>query len=214
MVIALALLAAGAVAGGRLAMSAIEAIFGVPAPDSSHPGLVLAWTVLAVTLWLLLSVLLLTSVASAVGGPFWESLSDAVERDAGAGELARPGFGVGRFLRELLESLAVLVVWIACAVIILLVGLIPVVGTLAGGAMELGVGGFFLVVELTRPALTRRGMRLRERLGFVWRHRWPVLAFGAGAFALFLVPPMSLIAMPGAVVGATRLVRRLESPRP
>jgi CysZ protein len=65
-------------------------------------------------------------------------------------------------------------------------------------------------VELLAIPLERRGLHLAGRLRFVWRHRGQTIGFGITAFLLFLVPLMNILAMPGAVVGATLLVRRLR----
>jgi CysZ protein len=88
-------------------------------------------------------------------------------------------------------------------------GLVPVLGQTVVPVLQAVAGGFFLAVELLAIPLERRGLHLAGRLRFVWRHRAQTLGFGITAFLLFLVPLMNVLAMPGAVVGATLLVRRL-----
>ena len=48
----------------------------------------------------------------------------------------------------------------------------------------------------------------------MWRHRAQTLGFGITAFLLFLVPLMNVLAMPGAVVGATLLCGGSAAIRP
>jgi CysZ protein len=92
----------------------------------------------------------------------------------------------------------------------LVLGLFPVLGQTVVPVLQALVAGFFLAVELLAIPLERRGLHLAGRLRFVWRHRAQTLGFGITAFLLFLVPLMNVLAMPGAVVGATLLVRRLS----
>jgi CysZ protein len=75
------------------------------------------------------------------------------------------------------------------------------------------VSGFFLAIELLAIPLQRRGLDLRERLRWVWRHRHVTVGFGVASFLLFLVPLMNVLVMPAAVVGGTLLVRGLHGLR-
>ena len=93
---------------------------------------------------------------------------------------------------------------------LLVLGLFPVFGQTVVPVLQTLVAGFFLSVELLAIPLERRGLHLGGRLRFVWRHRGQTLGFGLTAFFLFLVPLMNVLALPGAVVGATLLVRRLS----
>jgi len=99
---------------------------------------------------------------------------------------------------------------LACTAPLVVLGLFPVFGQTVVPVLQALVAGFFLAVELLAIPLERRGLHLAGRLRFVWRHRAQTLGFGLTAFFLFLVPLMNVLAMPGAVVGATLLVRRLS----
>jgi CysZ protein len=131
-----------------------------------------------------------TVIAQIIGQPFYERISDRVEHQLGAPPAGADAPWWRSFPRASLESA-------------LLLGLtvVPV--------LQAAVAGFFLAVELLAIPLERRGLHLAGRLRFVWRHRAQTLGFGITAFLLFLVPLMNVLAMPGAVVGATLLVRRL-----
>ena len=99
---------------------------------------------------------------------------------------------------------------LACTAPLFVLGLFPVFGQTVVPVLQALVAGFFLAVELLAIPLERRGLHLAGRLRFVWRHRAQTLGFGITAFLLFLVPLMAVLAMPGAVVGGTLLVRRLS----
>ena len=88
-----------------------------------------------------------------------------------------------------------------------MLNLVPVVGQVVAAL----VWGYLLAVELLAIPLQRRGLYLRARLRVLWRHRLLVTGFGVAAFLLFLIPLMNIVAMPGAIVGGTLLVRRLHT---
>ena len=151
-----------------------------------------------------------TVIAQIIGQPFYERISDRVEHQLGA-----PPAGAGApwwrtFPRASLESALLLALTLATTAPLFVLGLVPVLGQTVVPVVQAVVAGFFLSVELLAIPLERRGLHLAGRLRFVWRHRAQTLGFGITAFLLFLVPLMNVLAMPGAVVGATLLVRRLS----
>jgi CysZ protein len=153
-----------------------------------------------------------TVIAQIIGQPFYERISDRVEHQLGGHRgRARPDAPWWRsFPRATLESLLLLALTLGCTAPLFVLGLFPVVGQTVVPILQALVAGFFLAVELLAIPLERRGLHLAGRLRFVWQHRAQTLGFGVTAFLLFLVPLMNLLAMPGAVVGATLLVRRLS----
>ncbi len=153
-----------------------------------------------------------TVICQIIGQPFYERISDRIEHDLG---VHRGGAGQGApwwrsFPRASLESALLLAMTLACTAPLFVLGLFPVFGQTVVPVLQTLVAGFFLAVELLAIPLERRGLHLAGRLRFVWRHRGQTLGFGITAFLLFLVPLMNVLAMPGAVVGATLLVRRLS----
>ena len=151
-----------------------------------------------------------TVICQIIGQPFYEQISDRIEH-----ELGGPPAGVDApwwrtFPRASLESALLLAMTLACTAPLFVLGLFPVFGQTVVPVLQTLVAGFFLSVELLAIPLERRGVHLAGRLRFVWRHRGQALGFGITAFLLFLVPLMNVLAMPGAVVGATLLVRRLS----
>jgi CysZ protein len=149
-------------------------------------------------------------ICQIIGQPFYERISDRIEHRLGAPPPGTDTPWWRSFPRASLESALLLAMTLACTAPLFVLGLFPVVGQTVVPVLQALVAGFFLAVELLAIPLERRGLRLGGRLRFVWRHRAQTLGFGITAFLLFLVPLMNVLAMPGAVVGATLLVRRLS----
>jgi len=151
-----------------------------------------------------------TVIAQILGQPFYERISDRIEHQLGAPPAGADAPWWRSFPRASLESALLLAMTLACTAPLFVLGLFPVFGQTVVPVLQALVAGFFLAVELLAIPLERRGLHLAGRLRFVWRHRAQTLGFGLTAFFLFLVPLMNVLAMPGAVVGATLLVRRLS----
>lgn len=161
---------------------------------------------------LLLALLSFTAVTLLVGQPFYETLAARVDR--GQGDAPEPP--ERPLWRELLESardsLRVLVRVAAFAVVLFAAGFLPLVGQTAVPAVGFCVSGFFLALELCAVAFQRRDVPLMARLRLL-RGRLPlVLGFGVPLVLAFLVPLVAVVLMPGAVAGATLLVRELVPP--
>ena len=151
-----------------------------------------------------------TVIAQIIGQPFYERISDRVEHQLGVPPAGADAPWWRTFPRASLESALLLALTLACTAPLLVLGLLPVLGQSVVPVLQALVAGFLLAVELLAIPLQRRGLHLAGRLRFVWRHRAQTLGFGVTAFLLFLVPLMNVLAMPGAVVGAVLLVRRLS----
>ncbi|NKI43119.1 EI24 domain-containing protein [Streptomyces physcomitrii] len=168
-------------------------------------------TVVLFALALLLSVLTFTAVTLLVGQPFYEKLSERVDRSVSPDGLA-PESGLP-LLRELWisarDSLRILLRAGLWGVLLFACGFVPVAGQTVVPVVGIFVTGFFLTEELTAIALQRRGVELRERLALLRSHKRLVWGFGAPLAATFLVPFVAVFLMPGAVAGATLLARRL-----
>ncbi|QKW06312.1 EI24 domain-containing protein [Streptomyces sp. NA04227] len=169
-------------------------------------------TAVLFALALMLSVLTFTAVTLLVGQPFYEKLSERVDRsespDGTAPESNLP------LLRELWisarDSLRILLRAGLWGVLLFACGFVPVVGQTAVPVAGVLVTGFFLTEELTSIALQRRGVELRERLALLRSHKRLIWGFGAPLAVCFMVPFVAVFLMPGAVAGATLLVRTLR----
>ena len=162
-------------------------------------------------LGLLLAVLTFTAVTLLIGQPFYESLSETVDRDVSpdgtAPESQLP------LWRELWisarDSLRVLVRAGLWGVLLFALGFVPFVGQTAVPVIGFFVTGFFLTEELTAVALQRRGVDLRARLTLLRSRKTLVWGFGTPLGLAFLVPVVAVFLMPGAVAGATLMARDL-----
>lgn len=168
-------------------------------------------TAVLFALGLLLAVLTFTAVTLLIGQPFYESLSEAVDRDVSRDGTA-PVSGLPLW-RELWisarDSLRIVVragIW---GVLLFALGFVPVAGQTVVPVVGFFVTGFFLTEELTAVALQRRGVQLRERLALLRSRKLLVWGFGTPLGLAFLVPFVAVFLMPGAVAGATLLAREL-----
>ncbi|GAA2461573.1 EI24 domain-containing protein [Streptomyces macrosporus] len=182
--------------------------------DSPWPGLLRGtFTVLLFASGLLLSVLTFTAVALLVGEPFYEALSQKVEESEGGGPEG-PDRPLWRELWiSLCDNVHVLLRVAAFAVPLFVLGFVPVVGQTVVPVIGFAVSGFFLTVELTSVALQRRDVPVRERLRLLRERKALALGFGVPLVLAFLVPLVAVFLMPGAVAGATLLVRDLVDGR-
>jgi uncharacterized protein involved in cysteine biosynthesis len=62
--------------------------------------------------------------------------------------------------------------------------------------------------------LSRRGIRLRQRMALLAQGKWAALGFGAVFAVLFTVPLLGIVFLPAGVVAATDLALRLSETRP
>lgn len=171
----------------------------------------IAVAVVALGVWV--AVLTFVALTLLLGQPFYEKLSKSVDEELGDAP-QEPDEAWHRGLRRSLgETLATIVRTLPAALCVFLVGLIPVVGQVVAFLLGALVGGRFLALELLAPAMERRGRYLRDRLALVKANRAHCYEFGVPAYLLFLVPVLNVLLMPGAVVGATLLVRELVDER-
>ncbi|MES5821384.1 EI24 domain-containing protein [Streptomyces sp. RG80] len=184
------------------------------ADDWSSPWLGLFRGFLTVVLWalaLLLAVLTFTAVTLLVGQPFYESLSEKVDRDVSPdGTAPESGLPLWRELlisaRDSLRILARALLW---GVLLFGLGFIPFLGQTVVPVIGFFVTGFFLTEELVAVAMQRRGVELRDRLALLRSRRTLVWGFGTPLGVAFLVPFVAVFLMPGAVAGATLMAREL-----
>ncbi|WP_405501076.1 EI24 domain-containing protein [Streptomyces anulatus] len=161
---------------------------------------------------LFLAVITFTAVTLLVGQPFYESLSEEVDRSEG-GDVPESGLPLWRELWiSARDSVRILLRVALYGIILFACGFIPVIGQTVVPAIGFCVSGYFLAEELTAVALQRRGMVLKDRLALLRGRRMLVLGFGVPLTLAFLVPVVAVFLMPGAVAGATLLARDLVDP--
>lgn len=160
---------------------------------------------------LLLAVLTFTAVTLLIGQPFYESLSERVDRDVSpdgtAPESDRPLWQeLWISARDSVRLLVRAGLW---SLALFALGFVPFVGQTVIPVIAAFVTGFFLTEELTSVALQRRGIDMRERLALLRSRKLLVWGFGTPLGLAFLVPFVAIFLMPGAVAGATLMARHL-----
>lgn len=162
---------------------------------------------------LLVMVLTFSTLTLALGAPVYDVISAGVDRWAGPvpEEASEP---MARMIPRVLgQVIATICMSILGAVVCFGIGLIPVVGSVAGMLASWLFGGYMMARELSGPTCERRGLlRLRERRRLLLQHRASVLGFGIPAFWLLSIPLVSVAVFPAAVAGATLLTRRMLQP--
>lgn len=169
------------------------------------------FAVLVMAAGLLLSILTFAAVTLLIGDPFYEALSEKVEESEG-GLPDGPDLPLWRELWiSLTDSLYVLTRALLFALPLFVLGFVPLIGQTVVPALGFAVSGFFLTLELTSLAMQRRGIDVRSRLRMLRERKWLALGFGVPLVVCFLVPIAAVFLMPGAVAGATLLVRDLTA---
>lgn len=160
-----------------------------------------------VGLGVLLVVFTYTAITLAVGDPFYERIWRATEETLGEAPGEPAGGFWGQLARGILNALRLLLLALGIGLLLFAVGLIPVVGQIAGPVLGALFGGWVLALELTGFAFDARDIPLKERRRMLGHRRARTLGFGVAAYLVFLVPLGAVVAMPAAVAGATRLAR-------
>lgn len=158
----------------------------------------------------LLSTVVFTGLTLAVGDPFYERIWAGVEEQLGN---APDGDGLS-WWRSARDGLVLAGTGVLVALLLLVVGVVPVVGAVAALVGGLALSGRLLAAELLARPLEARGLDRRARRALLRRRRATVWGFGLATQACFLVPLGAVAVMPAAVAGATMLARDLLATPP
>lgn len=153
-----------------------------------------------------------TAVTLGVGDPFYERIWRFVEQQLGNAP-TDPEIGFWRaFRRDVADFLRLFIPTVLLGLLIFAVGFVPLVGGVLAVVLGAFIGGWFLTVETTSRAFTARGYGQRDRRRMLRSRRPLALGFGVATYLLFLVPGLTVFAMPAAVAGAARLSREVLEP--
>jgi len=143
-----------------------------------------------------------TTLTLLIGDPFYERIWRAAEEDLG-------GFTPSplRFWRSVGDGVLLVLRAIGYALTTWLIGLIPVIGSVASAIVGPMLAGHLIARELTSRPFQARGIDLTGRGRLLKGSRARELGFGIATQLVFLVPGGAIAVMPAAVVGATRLAR-------
>ncbi len=150
-----------------------------------------------------LAAITFTALTLAVGDPFYERIWRAVELDLG-GEVPEQGAG---FWRGVADAAGLVALGIVAALVVALVGFIPLVGGVAAPVLGVVASGWLLARELSSRAFDARGISAADRAVLLRGSRAQLLGFGVATQLCFLVPLGAIVTMPAAVAGSTMLAR-------
>ncbi|GAA4885196.1 EI24 domain-containing protein [Actinomycetospora straminea] len=156
------------------------------------------------------AVVTFVAVTLAVGGPFYERLAEIVDDEVGAVPAVRETSWVGSVARGARDGLLLVALSVLAAIPLFLLGLVPVVGPVLGPAAAALVGGRLLMIELTAPALQRRGLDFRARRRLLRTRRAATWGVGVPTYLLAAIPFVAILAIPAASAAATLLARELR----
>ncbi|WP_214107691.1 EI24 domain-containing protein [Acrocarpospora catenulata] len=155
---------------------------------------------------LVLSVVTFAAVTLAIGGPFYDKLSEKVEESMGGVPNDDTPFWQALF-RSIRDSIVTLILVLMFTIPLFILGFVPVIGQTVVPVLGAAVSGFFLTVELTALAMERRRIQRKARFAILRANKGLALGFGVAVFLTFLIPFAAVLTMPGAVAGAALLVR-------
>lgn len=161
--------------------------------------------VLVVLVSLFVASAVFTGLTLAVGEAFYSRIWREAELMLG-GDVPEDDLS---FWRSVRDGLALAAYGLLAAVVVIIIGLIPLVGAVVGVVLGLLVSGRLLAGELLIRPLEPRGLDRADRRSLIAGHRATVLGFGVTTQLFFLIPMGAVVVMPAAVVGATMLARDL-----
>jgi CysZ protein len=160
--------------------------------------------VLILLLTLLIAYFLYLPVARVLLAPFAEALSRRTYAIDMGRTIRQNNQG---WARAMGEGLKLVIFQAAIALAALALGLaFPPVGAPVGVAVAI----FLVGLDFFDIPLSTRGLRLRKKLGMIWRNKSLALGFGAAAYLMLLIPVINMLALPVGVVGATLLIDAVE----
>ena len=154
----------------------------------------------------LIVVVAFSSITLLIGGPFYERIAASVERELG-------GPPEGRAVdvplaRSIGQTIAVVAITALGGAIFFVIGLIPVVGTIAAAVGGAIFGGWMIALELVGQPLAQRGVvSLPARDRVLRGRRLATLGFGVPTFLLLSVPLLAIVVFPAAAAGGVLLAR-------
>ncbi|WP_116708002.1 EI24 domain-containing protein [Actinomycetospora cinnamomea] len=155
------------------------------------------------------AVVTFVAVTLAVGGPFYEKLAEIVDDDLGAPP-APPSSWARAIARGVRDGSILIGLSVLAAVPLFVLGLVPVVGPVLAPVAAALVGGRLLMIELSAPALQRRGLAMRDRRRLLRTRRGLTWGVGTPTYLLAAIPLVAILAIPAGSAAATLLARELR----
>lgn len=164
---------------------------------------------------ILIMVLVFTAVTLAIGSPAYEKIAELVEAELGDDPEEIEESVVRSIRRSVGQSIGLVLVSLAGAIIFALLGLVPVIGQTVIPVLSTIFGAWMLCIELISTPFQRRGLRtIAQRRQAMRQHRAHTLGFAVPTFLLLAIPFVSVLVFPAAAAGGTLLARDLLRSRP
>lgn len=181
--------------------------------DSLLRGLWHALHVLLLLLMLLVDVLAFALLGTVIAGPFLDVLSERTERILGIP--MRGNGGVRAAVRSVSFALSDLVLilafYVAVMLPLLLINIIPLVGSVVYAVLSTGFAMLMLALEFSSMPLNRRLVPFSAKWRTIWANKWLALGFGAAVFGVLFVPVLNMVLIPLAGVGGTLFFAELHA---
>lgn len=159
--------------------------------------------VLLVIALLLLIGFLLVQFGVLLGSPWYGKLSEKLE-ELRTGHLQVIEVGIARDIaRAILYELKKLVLAVGVGLLLLLVNLVPGVGTVATAVGGITLAAIIVCLDFLDAPLERRRLRFRDKLGMVLRSLPASASFSLVCLGLVSIPLLNLLTIPLCVASGT-----------
>jgi CysZ protein len=173
------------------------------------------WSVLNYASWLLAILLTavlvffsFTVIGSLVASPFNEILSERTEQIVTGGKAAET-FHLRIFFKDaistFLDESRKIALFVTAMILLLMLNLVPIIGTLLYPILSTILIVFFLAVEYTGYVFSRKRLPFREQRRYLLKNKSLWVGFGIGLLLILAIPLVQFFCIPLGVIGATRL---------
>lgn len=113
-------------------------------------------------------------------------------------------------LRSIRSTAIIALMYVGCVAPLLVLHLIPGLGSVAYTLIAGTVGGFFIAMEYCDILLERKQFKMRTKFSRVWQERPTTLGFGIGTNLFLAIPLLNFLCIPIAVISGTIVGLALE----
>lgn len=149
------------------------------------------------------------AVGSLLSSPFNDVLSEKTELLLGGRGGDEP-FSLAQLLRDarltMVVELKKILVFLLGMAALLLLHLLPILGSMLYPFLSMAWTAFFLVIEYTGYVFARKRLGFSAQRQIIFRHLPLMTGFGLGLFCILAIPFVQFFCIPLGVVGAVRLL--------
>ncbi|MEC4803868.1 MAG: EI24 domain-containing protein [Jaaginema sp. PMC 1079.18] len=151
----------------------------------------------------LLTGFLILQFGTLLGAPWYGQLSEHIEKyRTGRIEIVEINF-FHDIWRAILFEVKKIVLWLIVAIPLLILGLIPAVGTLFITVSWFALTGFIMALDFLDGPSERRRLRFRQKMAIVWRSFPASASFSAVCWLLIGIPVVNFVTIPLCVASGT-----------